>query len=180
MLMISEPTSSTHTTMVIGLIVYMVILMTMVLVVEPLRHVHLKVLMSSTTVKQAMVLPMVAMTVHAVRVVRRRIRARRSVGRGCIGVVLKYSPATPYRRAVSVVRVPGVVIMLVRIEELAAGIEPVESIGHYQPAFGDAKRLSQRCRVCAVEECSFAISGRGRCGYALSSVSVHRHSPGSS
>ena len=104
-------------------------LLPLVVVLIALVHVHLVILVSRTAIEHAMVLPMAVVIVH---VVGRRMRARRSVRRGRVGVGLEQRAAIPDRRAVAVVDVPGMAGVLVRIVEMAAGVEPVETIGHHQ------------------------------------------------
>lgn len=101
-----------------------------------------------------MVLPVAAVVVHAVVIVRRRVRARGSVRRGRVGVGLEQCPTIAGGRAVAVVQVSGMTGVLV-VEELAAGIEPVETIGHNQARTTLRERLlSRTCwsGLLAVEE----------------------------
>ena len=90
--------------MVLMLIVSMMRLMAMVLTLESFVHVHLVILVTSTAIEHAMVLPMVAVIVHAtVWVMRRRVRARRPIRRRCVGVRLKECSTITDWRAVAMV-----------------------------------------------------------------------------
>ena len=44
------------------------------------------------------------------------------------------------------VKIPGMAGMLVGVVELAAGIEPVETIGHHQPHATLGERVIPACR----------------------------------
>ena len=74
--MIAIPALAAHASMILMLIVHMVRLMAMILILIRLVHVHLIALVSCTAVEQAMILSMAAVVVHAVGVVRRRVRTR--------------------------------------------------------------------------------------------------------
>lgn len=89
MLMATKAALPTHPAMVLVLIVDVMRLMAMTLTLEAFVHVHLIALVTCTAVEEAMVLPMAAMIVHAEGIVRRRVRARRSVRRRRIGVLLE-------------------------------------------------------------------------------------------
>lgn len=80
-----------------------------------------------------MILPMTVVVEHAVRIVGGGVRARRAVRGWRIGVGLEEASVIVDRRAVAVVKLAArmrAVILLVEI--LATGIEPVETIGHHQ------------------------------------------------
>ena len=71
-LMVAKAALSTYRAMVLMLVVAMLCLMTMVLVLKALVHVHLIVLVAGTAIEQTMILSVVGVVVHAaVRVVRR-------------------------------------------------------------------------------------------------------------
>ena len=70
MLVITKSALTTYSTMIVMLVVDMMLLMPMTLTLEALVHVHLVVVVSRAAIEQAMVLPMVAVIVHAVRVMR--------------------------------------------------------------------------------------------------------------
>ena len=130
--MIAIPALAAHASMVLMLIIHMVRLMAMILILIRLVHVHLIALVSCTAVEQAMILSMAAVVVHAVGVVRRRVRTRRSVRRGGVGVRLEQASAAVDGRVIAVVRISRMGGVVVEVE-LAAGIEPVVTIGHHQP-----------------------------------------------
>lgn len=113
----------------------------MTLALEGLVHVQLVALVAGATIED-MVLSMIAMIEHAVGVVRRRIRARRAVRRRGIGVRLEEGPTVVGRGAVAVVRVSGGVVI---VYELAARIEPAETIGHHQARASWQRMLSRTC-----------------------------------
>ena len=71
---------TTDAAVLLMLAVHMVRVVPMTVALEGLVHVHLEALMGRTAVEQAMILPMAAVVVHAVRVMRRGVRARRSIG----------------------------------------------------------------------------------------------------
>lgn len=124
----------------------------MTLTLEALVHAHLVALVRRAAVEQSMVLPVTAVVEHAVGVMRRRVRARRSVRGRRVRVGLEERPTVIRGRAVAVMRVSGVRGMVV-VEELAAGIEPVETIGHHRAR--ERGRLRPRacwCGPLGVEE----------------------------
>lgn len=131
--MTSIPRLCTYRAVLLMLAIHMMRLVIVVLILKALVHAHLVSLVSAA-IEQAMILPMAAVVVHAVSVVRRRVCPGRAIGGGCVGVLLEDGAGVAYRRAVPMLleaaRVAGV---LVREEELAAGIEPVERIGHPCP-----------------------------------------------
>lgn len=92
--------------------------------------------------------------------------------------MLEKRSAIPNRRAVAVVWVPGMAGVLVGVVELAAGIEPVETIGHHQPQATLRMRISptRRLTMLAVEEYLCLDLGRWFWS-ALPSFPVHRPSP---
>ena len=123
----------TNASVILVLVVQMVSLMNICVILKVLRQVHLwlEILVSVVAIQHGMVLPVAAMVEHVVWVVSRRVRARRAIRRGSVGVRLEEGPAVANRRAVAVVvQVPRVGVL---VEILAAGIEPVETIGHHLP-----------------------------------------------
>ena len=147
-LMIAVPALAAHASMILMLVIHVMGLMTMILILKRLVHAHLVSLVSCTAIEQAMILSMAAVIVHAVGVVRRRVRARRPVGRGSVGVRLKQASAAVDGRAIAVVwisRMRRVVVVV----ELTAGIEPVVTIGHHQTHASFRERRGCRtCRLC--------------------------------
>lgn len=119
---------------VLMLIAQMVSCMRVRLVLKMLCQVHLRLvgLMSRVAIEQAMVLPMAAVIEHAVRVVSWGVGARRSIWGGRVDARLEEASGVANGRAVAMgVQVPGVLIL---IEILAAGMEPVETICHHRAA----------------------------------------------
>ena len=114
--------------MILMLIVHMMLLTPMVLTLEGLMHIHLLVVVARTV--ENVLVSAIVMVVHPVVVVCRRMRARRPIWGGCVGVWVEQTPTMADGRAVAVVRVT----MLLRVGvDLAAGLKPGETIGHHQP-----------------------------------------------
>lgn len=132
--MVSEIGAGPKTAMILMLIAQVVSSMRIRVILEMLREVDLRLvrLVSSVSIQQAMILPMATVIEHAVRVVSRRVRARRPIRGGRVDVWLEKASGAANRRAVAVgVQVPGVLVL---IEILAAGMEPVETICHHRAA----------------------------------------------
>jgi len=131
-LVVAEPAVTTQSAVILVMIVHVMALLGVVVAVKGLGNVHAtEGLMRGAAIEQAMILPVVAMAIeHVVGIVRRRVRARRSIRRRGVGVGEELS-GVANGRAVAVVQIPGVGgLLLGVVEELAAGIEPVERIGH--------------------------------------------------
>ena len=131
-LVVAEPAVATQSTVILVMIVHVMTLLRVIVAVEGLGDVHAtEGLMRGAAIEQAMILPVVAMAIeHVVGIVRRRVRARRSIRRRGVGIGEKLSSVAD-GRAVAVVQIPGMRgLLLGVIKELAAGIEPVERIGH--------------------------------------------------
>jgi hypothetical protein len=138
-LVVSKVGTMSDSAMVLVLVAQVV---SSVCVLEVLREVHLWLvgLMSCVAVEQAMVLSVVAMVKHAVGIVGWRVGARGSVGRGCVYVRLEKAASIANWRAVAVgVEIP---VVLVLVEILAAGMEPVKTICHHRAAKKTRERLS--------------------------------------
>ena len=73
--MVAEASLAANSAVILVLIAHVMRLMSVALVLEALVHVHLVVLVSRAAIEQAMVLPVAAMVVHAVGIVRGRVRA---------------------------------------------------------------------------------------------------------
>jgi hypothetical protein len=88
------------------------------------------VVMLCAAVQHAVVLSVAAMAEHVVRRVCRRMGAGRPVGRRGVVAVVEDGAARGDGRAVPGMQVPRMLGVIE--EELAAGIEPVEPIGHHR------------------------------------------------
>lgn len=178
--MVSKVGAVPESSVVLVLVVQVVSSVRVCVVLKVLRQVHLRLvgLMARVAVQQAMVLPMAAVVEHAVRVVSRRVRARRAVRGRRVDVGLEQPSGVANRRAVAVgVQVPGVLVL---VEILAAGMEPVETICHHRAAEERRERLSwlgaravlRRCRKRMLQ-----VSGGRGFWPAKSSSLVHEHQP---
>jgi hypothetical protein len=97
-------------------------------------HLWLICVVSSVAIEQGMVLSVSAVVEHGVgAVVGWRVRAGRAVRGGRINIGLKETAGVANRRAVAVLGVQ-VPVVLVLVEILAAGLEPVETICHHRAA----------------------------------------------
>ena len=140
--MVSKVGTVSDSAMVLVLVAQMVSSVCVLVVLKVLCEVHLWLvgLVSCVAVEQAMVLSVVAMVKHAVGIVGWRVGARRSVGRGCVYVRLEKTAGVADWRAVAVgVEIP---VVLVLVEILAAGMEPVKTICHHRAAKSTRERLS--------------------------------------
>jgi hypothetical protein len=150
---------------------------------EVLGEVHLWLIsvVSSVAIEQGVILSVGAVVEHGVgAVVSWRIGAGRAVRGWRIDIGLEETAGVTDRRAVAVLGVQ-VPVVLVLVEILAAGLEPVETICHHRAAKSSRERLSSAgvrglLRVC-VGWWVTRVSGGRRFWPAKSSSLVHEHQP---
>lgn len=98
---------TTQAAVIIVLIAHVVAVMPMRLTLKSFIQVDLRLesIMRCTTIEQPMILPVIVIVVHAVWIVRWRVGAWGSVGRGRVGVGLEKASVVPNGRAVAVTKV---------------------------------------------------------------------------